>query len=319
MEDQFLYFLGAGASCNALPLVKDFTQRLRQFQTQLKTPAVNYMDSLSKDEIWSKLFKTFNDDLKWLINESGKHASIDTYAKKLYLKRDTNNLKKLKSILSCYLIFEQARKNVDYRYDSFFASILEKKEGEVTIPSDVKILTWNYDTQLEKAFFGFCEDFKKVLEQITNNQNILRLNGICATKYPNKIGEEFKSTFINGEFNIYEEFLKMHGQCTDPRMSLTPSINFAWEIDIIKNKAKLKAMLSSITILIIIGYSFPFFNREIDRIILNALPNLKKIYVQVPSDFHNSIEDRLLSLRNDLPPQKYLHDINLFYIPFEYQ
>ena len=77
-------------------------------------------------------------------------------------------------------------------------------------------------------------------------------------------------------------------------------------------------ILLNTTILIIIGYSFPFFNRDIDRGILNRMKNLNKIYVQVPEKDHNAIKERLESLRSDLPEIAFIKDIELFYIPFEY-
>ena len=34
---------------------------------------------------------------------------------------------------------------------------------------------------------------------------------------------------------------------------------------------------------VVIGYTFPFFNREIDRKVFELMPNLKTIYVQDPN------------------------------------
>ena len=50
------------------------------------------------------------------------------------------------------------------------------------------------------------------------------------------------------------------------------------------NSEKLQSTLSQTTndteIVVVIGYSFPFFNRVTDRAIFNGMPNLKKVYVQ---------------------------------------
>ena len=33
---------------------------------------------------------------------------------------------------------------------------------------------------------------------------------------------------------------------------------------------------------VVIGYSFPFFNRKVDRFLFESMPNLKNIYIQDP-------------------------------------
>jgi D-ribose pyranose/furanose isomerase RbsD len=58
---------------------------------------------------------------------------------------------------------------------------------------------------------------------------------------------------------------------------------FSWENNIDHQQAIDSAIskLGNTEILVIIGYSFPFFNREIDLKIFNGLRNLKKVYYQV--------------------------------------
>ncbi|MCH5332058.1 MAG: hypothetical protein J1E33_06615, partial [Alistipes sp.] len=60
-------------------------------------------------------------------------------------------------------------------------------------------------------------------------------------------------------------------------------LSFAWE------NAKDDVFMDSVCrtiinaeILVVIGYSFPFFNREIDRRIVSAMPKLKTVYIQDP-------------------------------------
>ncbi len=97
-----------------------------------------------------RVLTDFHSDILRLKEESYKHSSIDTFAKKLYSKNDSN-LKKLKYILSCFFLYEQTL-NFDNRYDSFFASILE---SHTEIPENLKIISWNYDSKLEIAFSDF--------------------------------------------------------------------------------------------------------------------------------------------------------------------
>ena len=56
----------------------------------------------------------FHQAIVWLANETAKHASVDTFAKKLFLLKDFQKLKKLKAVLSSYLIIEQALKYVKF-------------------------------------------------------------------------------------------------------------------------------------------------------------------------------------------------------------
>lgn len=59
-------------------------------------------------------------------------------------------------------------------------------------------------------------------------------------------------------------------------------LSFAWEYS--PNNEKLKTILAKnvedTEIVVVIGYSFPFFNREMDRYIFSKMGKLKKVYIQ---------------------------------------
>lgn len=96
------------------------------------------------------------------------------------------------------------------------------------------------------------------------------------------------------------------------------NLNFAWYHDreivnkIIENYDETE-------ILVVIGYSFPFFNREVDRKIIRAMTNLKKIYIQdcVPEN----IKSRFLSILPDWRERKIeiisVDDVSEFFLPPE--
>src|SRR5579872_1888939 len=91
------YLLGAGASCKALPIVKDIPERLNKFKIQLETIAQTFgIDSSLLAAAIGRLSK-----------ETAKHASVDTFAKKLFLQDNFKDLNKLKVILSMFLQYEQ--------------------------------------------------------------------------------------------------------------------------------------------------------------------------------------------------------------------
>jgi len=57
-------------------------------------------------------------------------------------------------------------------------------------------------------------------------------------------------------------------------------LHFAWEQDYFNNQsAKLFSNIADTKVLVVIGYSFPFFNREIDREIFRRMEKLERIYI----------------------------------------
>ena len=68
---------------------------------------------------------------------------------------------------------------------------------------------------------------------------------------------------------------------------------------------------------VVIGYSFPYFNREIDRAIFAEMPNLKTIYIQDPSP--DAVEPSLRAILPEGSNVKIQHqkDCTQFYLPRE--
>lgn len=78
-------------------------------------------------------------------------------------------------------------------------------------------------------------------------------------------------------------------------------------------------MIAQTTIVVVIGYSFPFFNREYDKQIFEQLKEEKtcrKIYYQDPV-----LNGQQLKSQFNLSPQidiVHIDGTNNFYVPFEY-
>jgi len=113
---QITYLFGAGASCQALPIVNQIPPRLENMILRLERNEFDF----SNDEIYNDLSlqKTLDnivDDLKWLKVSAENHASVDTLAKKLYLKERYDELDKLKRALSIFLLLEQLINPADKR------------------------------------------------------------------------------------------------------------------------------------------------------------------------------------------------------------
>jgi len=324
------YLLGAGASCKTLPMVEDFAERLSKFNDKLRSQAT-HADAHTQgfaykkiDLTWPRnpLEKELVESLTWLGNEAKRHASIDTYAKKLFIRNDKEaqeNLYKLKTTLSCYLLLEQSLNPVDKRYDSFFASVLTRKSAGIpSLPEAVNIVTWNYDTQLEKSYKEFCEDSAFVYEGITMARNVIRLNGVCGQPHKTETRDlchmGFSSSFFASVLNLFENHVRQAA-------GYRPSISFAWEKGDLE--PKITERIKETTTLVIIGYSLPYFNRDTDRLLFEIMaPTLEKIFIQVPESAHPGAQERFLTLCKNESVKKVIRDkiemlagTDLFYIP----
>src|SRR5437868_9241222 len=89
-----------------------------------------------------------------VVCRADQNFSIDTYAKKLMHKGMTLKYEQLKRDITFYFLLQQKRKGVDLRYDNFWASILNAPK----LTSNVKILSWNYDYQLELGYQDFIKN-----------------------------------------------------------------------------------------------------------------------------------------------------------------
>lgn len=360
------YLLGAGASVEALPVVNGIPKELDEFAKkfdpgELKdlSPAYTFSydtspvksfllikknnESSSILEKYHELVIRFYKDIIWLKDEAKNHSSIDTYAKKLYIQKDFKNLKRLKIILSCFFLYLQTQK-FDKRYDSFFASILDDISK---LPKNIKVLSWNYDSQIEIAFQKFSnqnlENTKESLSIISKetaikenkdlllNFAVFKINGTTglSTNYDEKISNyEIIEDFNVNSQTLVNDFIELYDNSSFK--SSVSNMSFAWEnFDAEKGFfPNLSNSVSETEILIVIGYSFPFFNRKIDRLILDSMPELKKVYVQDPKYGDDIIEKmkgliprhftQIDDLKVDLIKFEKKEFVDQFFIPIEF-
>ncbi len=339
------YLLGAGASAKSLPVVEQMNSQIFNFLRIF----VNHQ--IINDEKWNdpEIIELKESFLK-LMEEAKTHASIDTYAKKLFLKNENDKLKQMKSLISRYLIYEQTliedkklksegNGRLDDRYDPFFAALLRNHKDKLILPERVKIISWNYDYQLELAYCDFMQctleqsrDYLNIYPKRTYNEtdkeyNIIKLNG-TADMYeliPEKAGKRgYGSTNIAVEDvsfpAIHQAFKLAFSHCYSHNAHFNSSISFAWELNKENNlKSQVsfaKEIISNTTTLIVIGYSFPLFNREIDRTILsdNKLDNL---YYQCTENHKEAINYRIRNTIQNSPNPTFINDLDQFHIPYE--
>ena len=155
-------------------------------------------------------------------------------------------------------------------------------------------------------------------EGITTAHNIIRLNGVCGqphkTETRNLCYMDFSSSFFASVLNLF----KNH---THNALGYSPSISFAWERNDLA--AEITESIKGTTTLVVIGYSLPYFNRDIDRVLFEIMaPTLEKIFIQVPESAHSGTRERFLTLCKDESLKKAIRDkiemlagTDLFYIP----
>ena len=319
------YLLGAGASFNSLPLVKDIPSaidKLRQDIVHLVIdPTVYFSDinthTISEGREW---FKIECEKLKKMVQVQ---SSIDTYAKKLSITKERRDLQALKVILSCLFIYLQFENPGDYRYDAFFASILGKDSCDFN--NDIRIVSWNYDYQLEKAYgrYSLHNEIRKnqdllhvypgsrKFEDYQDRFSIFKMNG--TTSFINNVSQGKNEDIVRTlDFSDKDGLLKVciwYYILAVLRMDenlVTPMLSFAWEsfpvlgISNIINKAQ-EAIAKSDAI-VVIGYSFPFFNRTIDKILISSACKEDKTKIYVQDIKPSNIIDKLASvLPKDYP------------------
>ena len=169
------YLLGAGASFDVIPLVKSsggganpsISQDILSLSDKLK----RRREDTTEDQnlFLNQMVKDFEE----IGNKARFFSSPDTYAKSLFLAgNQRSKIGILKRVLSFYITWKQLKnpRLVDRRYIPFLAGILEETNN-IKIPDNIKILSWNYDFQLELAL----RHFKSELEDLSEIQNHFKI------------------------------------------------------------------------------------------------------------------------------------------------
>jgi hypothetical protein len=344
MTEKILYYIGAGASACALPLAKTVwnlnTTAAPSFPIMPAIPGLAYsLKEIDIERIFSafseeryqeykiKLKKNFSD----LSVKADEFGDVDTYAKYLYLK-ESSELGKVKRTLSQFFLLEQMiLGKKDRRYLPWLIGIMETDR----FPDNVKVLNWNYDFQLElsAANFGNMEDVNHIGSGFgysppfirhyptldpTSDRNeelsVIHLNGVAGFTKP-------KGFFTSSIFQVSAKKTDQDILNYIIDEEIEPIIHFAWEKSQYHNSLmeKVLKMVEGTTIIVIIGYSFPFFNREIDKQIFNKLISsgtVNKIYYQDPVLTGEQLRAQF-SLNPSIPIV-HIKGVDNFHIPFEY-
>lgn len=229
-------------------------------------------------------------------------------------------------------------KNIDLRYISLLATFLEKgKDNFPKMNENIKFISWNYDLQLEKAFKAFIIDdlkvktdnvdyyfkFKHNTSEAIQNLDLLHLNGYSGYYYVNdNKNNQFKEQpflYNNNSKNLIKVLKKSIEYMNRKSFRVDVPINFAWENNELAQKKReyAKSVFQNSDVVVVIGYSFPPFNRRIDQMLFNELKGRKtKVYYQDPKASRNLIKTFINPEECEVRIIKDRHD--QFFVPYEF-
>ncbi|MGJ4734897.1 hypothetical protein [Leptospira levettii] len=341
------YLIGAGASYHSIPLVNQLNKKILalmddvyHFEFKEKYIVDNEL-SLSLDI--NEIKKNLQNLSIWLKKELGDN-SVDRLAKQLHDLNQKESLRTLKAILSAYIVFEhfnydeseltQANRDLDPRYPSFFARV-SRTEDFVRINNSISIISWNYDLQFEKTYAKYYPhfDFYELFDLLNNYPTLngyknfeiekfklIRLNGYAGSIInfrEKKFHSLLKNFNLQSREDAYNLFIKIFSFLNQPPNHIFSGLRFAFErpFDFYDPVSICEKFLTSTEFLVIIGYSFPDFNREFDSRLIKSMKNLNKVYVQDFANVYNRIKE-IFEFESDLKPEIVnIKELNEFYSP----
>lgn len=316
------YSEAEGDIIEGLPIIREIPQRLDFIRNRLKKKMVSVKENESElcaNNIFvnchlKSVLEQLITDFAWLINNVEKVESIDTFAKMLYDENRVEELNKLKLLESILFVIEQSENLPDSRYDDFiYHSMLDR---DYILDDRMRILNWNYDVQLLISLRKFLPNKK------TNNYSQLKwyTNLLDAKKdaYDGANRPVPQIVMLNGianfedgiditKYNSFSDDLLLeillrysHGIKVGFKQPQT-SLSFAWdsfETGFGSTKKILHSMVHDAEYVVVVGYSFPKCNREIDRLAFAQMPYLKKVYIQDPNS--GAVKESISSLLSSM-------------------
>jgi hypothetical protein len=332
------YLLGAGASALSIPTVKNIKEE------SMPSKFAGFMNYCNPENVGV--------DWELLQKQITSSYSFDTYAKKLKIQR-SESYRFLKIFIQCYVLVEHLAKSyistenrhltpLDERYMPWLLSLINPDQKAA---KNINIVTWNYDLQIQLTL---CDIFNSTMDsQIyhgtspyslsnsTYNFRPIYLNGsildlvedidrlinikkevsITSTGTPTGYQHDYGDTD-----QYFRELISKFMSMSENRLPL----KFAWDnIDsVIQNTI---AKIHTSDALVVIGYSFPLFNRLWDKALINGFLNsnkMKIIYVQdsspdgpisalrsmISSDFVEERDYRIVKETNT----------DMFFVPYDF-
>lgn len=310
---KILYILGAGASCDAVPMIN----------MNPETKMMGFCEALSYYfEQHISRFKSANEALTYvhieqlreLLKLASKMGTPDLLAKLLIEKQRDMDYQMLKNLISSFIdSIEFSDNPMDMRALSFLTYLSSNSR----LPNNVRIINWNYDSQIEMA---------AEMLSISKTKDTV-INGF--TCWPNCSRGEANTTtpwmiHVNGVAGYEYSMEKLAKRVTkNDLLNTNPLLlSFAFELDSTRwtfEQNRINLMIEAANganILVVIGYSFPFFNRQFDKVIFEVIKSTcSKIYYQDPLN-----NGSFISSIFDVDPKKIIHvsDCKFYHVPNEF-
>lgn len=315
-----------------MPILNEFPMAVSQLQKEV-------------GDLGNEQGNIITEILTHILRISQEYPTIDTYSKMLYTTKRFEEYEKFKAQITLFFLMWQRSHRHDIRYDSFIASLIDAETGEFP---PMTILSWNYDIQLEMSYSKYFTD-RKALWKIWDKLNVccksngslpkynaqnpfafIKLNGSAmyhasevdksSLRYPL---QDVIWNSAEGE-QFVDEICLIYKNSQHKNILTIPKyvneLSYAWDNfgkEHIKQNIEQRG--EDCETIIIIGYSFPYVNREIDRHIFISMPNLKTIYIQDVDAIN--IARRVTAiyeyLQKETPKIIPNTDVGQFYIPNE--
>ena len=345
------YLIGAGASAGkrgengyileGLPCVNEISKSIKEIIDLIDTTPIPYNLEWQNSQLgltsigdWESARKKLLREFHSLYRKCELHATIDTYAKKLVLKKRMEEFKHLEQLLTLFFIYAQMRNRIDSRYDTFLANILEPN---LHFPPNIRVISWNYDSQFELAYSEYDDTndliigYKSAIFDM--DYEIIKINGTATFADQKRIIElrediqkklwQIKDN-TTGSLTLLRqetwllEFIYLYQLYVSEKTNNT-HLSFAFDDNYPSDKITscIDNIIKGTDVLVIIGYTFPFFNRDTDRKILQYIKPNTKIYIQDLNP--ERIKQSLTAVLPDFPEEQIFlrKDVDQFFLPPE--
>ncbi len=222
------------------------------------------------------------------------------------------------------IFFKQSK--VDKRYDALIAGLLQPVAGENNMFCKTNFITWNYDLNLissiknyffpNATFIEMMEEigFKNPVWNIKDQISIINMNGF----FYSDVFNDAKDIYSLDAFQLLKTRMIDSYFDDDYIAKDAELIKFAWEKE--NNDGKLSVLQNVIEEsknIVVIGYTFPLYNRIIDSYFLNKRFIYGKYLTFQDPNAENIMEDFILyfDAKANLPYMKPLINCNNFFVP----
>jgi hypothetical protein len=301
------YYLGAGASANAIPCVADLTSKILEISDYIQKFGVanKTIQMYTDDPVKTRNLIVDKNACKTILTQFCKNLdhelSIDTLAKIYYRQNRLNEYAQLKAILFASFLVWTKQKGIDRRYNNFWATLMQLKKSSLNSDivlegygNNINIVSWNYDTQLEDSLLSIYDGSRIGPSYYAGNEKSSVVSANTGIPYIKLNGSaSFRNTCNFRDVDIYYNLAKIPDSwlahlassiITNPKdfERDIEGIKFCWETgDYNRDEIELfKNHIQKTKILVVIGYTFPSINHLIDTELIQSMDLLKKVYFQ---------------------------------------